>query len=39
VLLLSNRVHPTRKNLKILAVRRELADAVVLCLDGRLRAF
>jgi CubicO group peptidase (beta-lactamase class C family) len=34
ILLLSNRVYPTRENLKILRVRRELADAVVSCADG-----
>jgi CubicO group peptidase (beta-lactamase class C family) len=37
IILLSNRVHPTRENDRIARVRRELADAVVLCLEGRLR--
>ncbi len=39
ILLLTNRVHPTRKNLKILAVRRQLADAVVLCIEKAIRSF
>jgi CubicO group peptidase (beta-lactamase class C family) len=34
VILLSNRVHPTRANQKIHAVRRKLADAVVEAFDG-----
>jgi CubicO group peptidase (beta-lactamase class C family) len=33
VILLSNRVHPTRNNQKIQAVRRQLADAVVEAFD------
>jgi CubicO group peptidase (beta-lactamase class C family) len=37
LILLSNRVHPTRENARIGAVRRELADAVVACLEGKRR--
>jgi CubicO group peptidase (beta-lactamase class C family) len=39
ILLLSNRVHPTRESLKILSVRRELADIVILELEGKIREF
>jgi CubicO group peptidase (beta-lactamase class C family) len=35
VVLLTNRVHPTRENDKIRAVRAQVADAVVRALDGR----
>ena len=34
IILLSNRVHPTRKNRKITAVRRKFADAVVGAIDS-----
>jgi len=34
IVLLSNRVHPTRENTKIAAVRRALADAVALAVDA-----
>ncbi len=34
IVLLTNRVHPTRENKKIFAVRRELADLVMGCLEG-----
>ncbi len=37
LILLTNRVHPTRENGKIAQVRRKLADAAVLCFDGKLR--
>jgi CubicO group peptidase (beta-lactamase class C family) len=37
ILLLSNRVHPSRENPAIARVRAELADRVVLGLEGRLR--
>jgi CubicO group peptidase (beta-lactamase class C family) len=37
VILLTNRVHPSRENSKIAAVRRRFADAVVLCREGKLR--
>ena len=33
-ILLTNRVHPTRENRKILAVRRAFADAVLDAFDG-----
>ena len=33
LILLTNRVHPTRENLAILAVRRQFADLVVRCFD------
>jgi CubicO group peptidase (beta-lactamase class C family) len=39
VLLLSNRVHPSRDNLKIAEVRRQFADGAVLCLQGQLKSF
>ena len=39
VLLLNNRVYPTRENLKILEVRRRLADTVVECLEEKVRSF
>jgi len=34
IILLTNRVHPTRKNAKIGAVRKELADAIVRAIDS-----
>jgi CubicO group peptidase (beta-lactamase class C family) len=34
VILLTNRVNPTRQNARIGRVRRDLADAVVLAADG-----
>jgi CubicO group peptidase (beta-lactamase class C family) len=37
ILLLTNRVHPSRENSKIGAVRRAFADAVVACFEGRRR--
>jgi CubicO group peptidase (beta-lactamase class C family) len=36
-ILLTNRVHPTRQNTKIGAVRRAFADAVVACFEGKRR--
>ena len=37
-ILLTNRVHPTRENTAIFAVRRAFADAVVRGLDPAMRA-
>jgi CubicO group peptidase (beta-lactamase class C family) len=37
ILLLTNRVHPSRENLKIAAVRKAFADAVVACFERRRR--
>lgn len=39
IILLSNRVHPTRENGRIAKVRRDFADLVVLCLEGKVRDF
>lgn len=39
IVLLANRVHPSRENQRIAPVRRDLADTVVLCLEGKLRRF
>lgn len=39
ILLLTNRVYPTRSNLKILEIRKRLADTVVRCLEEKVRSF